>query len=157
MTSVTRFGENSTLWQNIRSLWAILVWFIKYLCKRLYVLRQFLKYLVNLYCCKWPQIEKQSRRLVTLQVTFKPTWTIWAEFKKENSIAFKVLDIWAGTLVQWLWETTHDKRSRVRIWHRILDGLNFFRWFVVEVVLIVWKDPFFKKKSWIFYWWAITN
>ena len=68
-SSVTRLAEISPLWQKIKSLWQIF--------ESLYLIWQnveptlanLLHYWANFHCCSWPNIEKQSNLLVTLDAS----------------------------------------------------------------------------------------
>ena len=66
LSSVTRFGKISPLWQKITSLWQILSGLFLFWQNAEPPLADLWHYWTNFPCCKWPNIEKYSNNLVTL-------------------------------------------------------------------------------------------
>ena len=67
---MTRFAEISPIWQYCASFWAISESLNLYLAKNT-VFGKLLCFWVIFYCCKWPNSEKLSTHLVTLQASLQ--------------------------------------------------------------------------------------
>ena len=65
-SSVTRLGEISPLWQKFTSLWQIFDCLFLIWLNAEPTLANLWHYWANLNCCKWPNVEKRSNDLVTL-------------------------------------------------------------------------------------------
>ena len=66
LSSVTRFGENSPLWQYFTSLWQLLGGLFLIWQNNKSTLANLLHYWTNFHCWKWPNIESLFNHLVPL-------------------------------------------------------------------------------------------